>query len=887
MMGDSQSSCTSATRLYDSSRGGAETLSTSERLRLRRRSEPENLCGIGPSATELLRLFDRVLTSGTSEAALIWPQQLDGVAIIHALSALQRLGSCDSTGFATLFFPWSRSTGGTQRTLLIDRSYIDEATLPTLNRVLLESSGSSVTGYLMALHSLKHLLTSGKKDMRFRKAIENDPGLVHPTLFEITPQNGIENAGVRTYEDQFLRRLQRHTWISERREHTDAAADPLRTPFFLFGVHANAARIKLLRAASLDPRHGGRRPDIILIDLTRRARNRLGKNWRQPLARFLSIVRDLYGTECPPVLAVTDDVFVLQALRWEIIKEFDIRRSTITHHKRPAKSHVVLNSKPDLLGQESASGTGLSQITAEVYGADVLEVVDSGLKLRRALLDAGEEEIADAVTTAVSVLQNIIGLPGSPRELNKFLTENYEGFELQSMGAKFDHIAPRSKIKPALKLGLAGANHKRLSQFLISYDKLCELADTNNPGHKLFDECVRGLTRKATRSIIVFSSELLRGFAEWRIEGDAALSDVRPSLGRKLLLVDRREAIEELDLSQQEQKLFQRIIFIEPYADDLLHVLTRPWLPESVYVLSNLARVEQTLRRIRILLEIDGIEPIGDMLLAVQTEFERAMDGRSMDIPDLDAEPQLPRLGTLDLTTVAAPGSGHPRIITTSGNLQIRAFDGSEVALYDPEALQVFTRKLAKDLQPGEQICVFSHDFVDMAREKLSLTADASNVLSLYHEAVVGAVENLPGADITAKVNALRESMLNIDPTLALPGLLAMRHWIDVADLIDAPRNEVRPQAPRNRHHYLSFMNALGISEDVARHYWDWGIFWTRSMRIRTGSAFHQVFMRILIDPYGTISQLPEKRRHEVWRIYETAEHHVVTVVSNEPEGSR
>jgi hypothetical protein len=82
-------------------------------------------------------------------------------------------------------------------------------------------------------------------------------------------------------------------------------------------------------------------------------------------------------------------------------------------------------------------------------------------------------------------------------------------------------------------------------------------------------------------------------------------------------------------------------------------------------------------------------------------------------------------------------------------------------------------------------------------------------------------------------------------------------------------------------------MKALGISEDVARHYWDWGIFWTRSMRIRTGAAFHQVFMGILIDPHGTASRLPETRRHEVWRIYETAEHHVVTVLSNEQEASR
>ena len=362
---------------------------------------------------------------------------------------------------------------------------------------------------------------------------------------------------------------------------------------------------------------------------------------------------------------------------------------------------------------------------------------------------------------------------------------------------------------------------------------------------------------------------------------------MRPSLGRKLLLVDRREAIEELELDYREQKLFQRIVFVEPYADDLLHVITRPWLPEKVFVLANLARAEQTLRRIQILLQIEGIEDVRDKLVTVQKEFDRALSGRVIDIPDLDVAPALPRLGTLDLTAAGTPGSGPARIITTSSDLQIRAFDGSEVALYNPEALQAFSLKLAKDLKPGDQICVFSPDFVGMAREKLNLTANASDVLPLYHRAIAEAASKLPGADITSKTNALRERMLRIEPALDLPGIQAMRHWIDVATLIDAPRNEVRPQAPRDRRHYLCFMQALGISEELACHYWDWGIFWTRSMRIRSGFAFHQVFMGILVDPHGTASQLPETRRHDVWRIYETAEHHVVTVISNQREGEQ
>lgn len=865
---------------------GDEPVSETAPMVFRRRNDPAALCGIGPSASEVVRAFERGLASGKSEVLLIWPQSPDGVAVFHTLAALNRMADCDHSGLATLFFPWSRSTGATQRTLLIDKDHICGATLPALNRILSESPHNPAFGYLMALHSLKHLHSSGKKNKRFRRALEGDPGLMHPTLFELMPQCGIRNADIHTYKDQFLRRLRRHTWIAERQEHIEAAADPLRTPFFQFGVHPDAVRIRLWRAAGLDPRHGGRRPDAVLIDLTRRARNRLGKGSRQTLSRFLGIVGDLYGEECPPILAITDDVFTVQALRWQLIKDYDVRREAEGAHKRPIKTQVILSPKPDPLDQEIIAPDSPPEITAEAYGTDVLAAVDSGLQLRRSLLDAGDSEIAEAVAAGVDVLQNLVSLPGPARDFLEFLADNYEGYERQSRGVRYDHLAPRGKIKTALQQGLAGRHHHQLEQFLAKFDNLCRVTASENPGQKLFDDCIRRLAPKVTRSIIVFSSELLRGFAEWRIESDPTLADVRKSLGRKLLLVDRREAIEELELSRQEQKLLKRIVFIEPRADDLLHVLTRSWLPDKVFVLTNLARAEETLRRVRILLELDGIDPIRERLLALRHEFERVMEGRRIDLPDLDAAPPLPRLGTLDLTAASPPGAGALRIIETSGDLRVRAFDRSEVALYDPEALQVFSLALVKDLQPGHQICVFSPEFVSMAREKLSLTANASDVLALYHKAVAGATKALPGTDITSKTTALWERMHGIDPSLSLPGLAAMRHWIDVEDLIDAPRDEVRPQAPRDRRHYLCFMKALGISEDVARHYWDWGIFWTRSMRIRTGAAFHQVFMGILIDPHGTASRLPETRRHEVWRIYETAEHHVVTVLSNEQEVS-
>jgi hypothetical protein len=711
---------------------------------------------------------------------------------------------------------------------------------------------------------------------------------MHPTLFEVIPQAGTQPANLTDPGENFLRRLRRHTWINERSEHINAANDSSKTPFFLFGVHPDAVSIERLRKAGLDPERGGRRPDVILIDLTRRSRNALGGNWREAISKFLAAVEELYKAACPPALAMTDEVFVLQSLRWKILNDYDLRRGVAIPPKHPAPSRLILNSKTDVLDSGTAAPTPLDELSAEVYGADLLNFVDSGLKLKRSLLDAGDHDVASSVTSALLALQNLIGLPGPPQQFQTFLSDNYQGYELQNLGSRFDHLTPRGKIVSVIKLGTAGTHHAQLSAFLTTYDKLYSVAATQNPATRLFDDCLTKLAKQPLRSIVAFASDLVRAFAEWRINQESTFADVRSKLGREIILVDNKEASEELERAAGLQLPCEQILFIEPYSDHFLQVLAHPALPPKVTVLCHLAHAKQILQRTDALLQLDGIAPVEWNLLIAQESFQKALSGHTIDIPDLDTVLLPPRLGTIDLTGPQTQGTGPTRIIRTSGYVQIRAYDSSELAVYDPDALQPFSRKLAKDLEAGDQICVFSPEFVDAAREKLHLSATAPEVLTLYHNAVAEAAAKLPGYDLAAKVDGLRHLILKIDPSLSrsLPGPQSIKQWIGVADLAETPRDEVRPQAPRDRQHYLCFMKALGIADEVAQRYWDWGIFWTRSMRIRNGAAFHQVFMGVLIDPHGAISRLPAEYSQEVWRIYETAEQHLVAVVSNNSEGN-
>lgn len=851
---------------------------------LRRHTEPDTPRGIGKSGRQVLAAFNRVVSTDHSEALLLWPEGIEGNGVFHGLAALERIGSCDAQGLATLIFPWNRNSGLTQRSILVDKSSLVKKTLPSLNRALPLASKNPALGYLMALHSLGHL-PKGLKSKRWTSALARDPSLAHPTLLEIMPYRTIQNASTDSSQDNFLHRLRRYTWIKDREEYIQAAGDPKRTPFFLFCAHPSALSAHAFRIAGLDQASGGRRPDIVILDLMRRPRNSLGSDWRKSLDQFIGALSEAQGNQCPPILAVTDDIFALETLRWKVLNAYDDRRGRSSNAKLPSRSQLVLNAQSDVLSTDEIVPAALGKIVIEVYGTDLANFVESGWALRRSLSAAGSQDIADAVSAALHALQNIVALPGPPRQFNDFLVATLEGYERDHQGMKFDHLKPRGQIASTLKLGLAGSHHAELERFLKTYDELCSAAFSNNSGARLFDESLQRLIQSPARSLVAFSRGLIRDFAESRVETDEALAAARSRLGHDVLFVDRREAAEELALAGQGNTSFERILLVQPHAEDLLHLLMRPTVPKEITVLTHLAAAGLILRRIEVLLGLEGVEPVKANLLALQGELERAISGRLANLPDLEMDFVPSRSGTLDLTAAGDGGAGVTRVIQTSEHLTIRAYDGSDVAVYNPDALQGFSRRAAKDLRPGDQICVFSPEFTEAAREKLNLTADASEVLNLYHRTVAEAASRLPGQDMTAKAESLRRLILKIDPSLPLPGTQSLRQWIDVADLIDAPRSEVRPQAPQTRPQYFCFMKALGISDEIARHYGDFGVFWTRSARRRSGTAFHQMFMAILIDPHGVISRLPAARHQEVWRIYETAEQHVITVTSNRAEG--
>src|SRR6185437_1730286 len=108
----------------------------------------------------------------------------------------------------------------------------------------------------------------------------------------------------------------------------------------------------------------------------------------------------------------------------------------------------------------------------------------------------------------------------------------------------------------------------QLAAFLKAYDTLVFTAASDNPGTRFFEDCLAKLNKDSQRSLIVFSSELIRSFAQWRIETETHLQYARQKLGTEIVFACVPEIAEELSRAPDTANPYDHIVFIEPYPDD-------------------------------------------------------------------------------------------------------------------------------------------------------------------------------------------------------------------------------------------------------------------------------------------------------------------------------
>lgn len=849
---------------------------------LRMIEEPDTPLPLSGGAQSLLSLYEQTILRNESRVALVTPGRLGELSMLHSLAALNLVEICDRERLTTMLFPWSRSGATYQRKLIVNRPIL----CGRISRALHRLDGRPPTqrdSYILAINSLNEVT----KNDALREKLQTDPAAGHPTLFEIMPYLGVHRSSVTSSSGRFLERLRKYTWLSRggSRRLTDAS-ESATAPFFLIGIGGDAAERDALIKAGLDPARGGRKPDLLLLDMTIRRRDRLGADWKKTLSGFLDAVLELYlDVGPPPVFAITDDIYCLQSLAFTVLKDWDRWRLPTNARERTApQTSLVLKVATGFFGGPLEVGTDVPKVTANVFGTDLLKVVEAGYRVRRKLLDDGEKELGNAAGAAANVAQNLATLPGQPNMFFEYLREEFEGYQLKQRGDKYDAPALQAELRAAREGGIAGRHHTELVDFSTSFDTLIASINKDNAGRKLFDETLRRLEKKKERALILFPNPFLRDFASWRVEKDFFLFDIRYAVGKSIVFATPRELGELLDsFVQQHGDGKTVLICIEPSFDVMMNLLCRLSLPQRLMIQCSLPRAAQLARRLRLTSELGGAQPIAARLLPLIEGLERSSTGHTAEISVFDPEAPVAARTLIDLTGGAGPGGEFPtRCIELTSGASIRVYENSELAVYDGDELDDFEKRAANVIAPGDRVCVFTEELSDIARGMLKHTVDAPEMLALYHRKVSEAVEKLPGASVGQKAAQLRLRMQELAPEADLPPSSAMQYWLGVEDLQNKPRSEVRPQAPRHFETYALFMKAIGIGEMAAEQYWLLGIAWTRSARIRGGNHLHQVLMSIIVDPHGTLSQLPGiVDSEDVWRLHELAKENIETVVSN------
>ncbi|MCW8916706.1 MAG: hypothetical protein OQK24_12760 [Magnetovibrio sp.] len=819
-----------------------------------RRIESASLVNPSLPAAKIVNLLRRVWATGQSEVAFLWPYEFSGHSFIHAYAQLTDITQ-GYEGFAdagmTIFYPASRRTGSNQRSLLIDREY-----LVSINKDWLNKTSDGLNGiegsrercqarYHTLLNRVKDLSPSyaGHSDSLQRK-LEAAPERQHPSLYEVTPRKFLDPDPKysKEPEDGFFRRSMMFSDLSGivkvSNGQVSEAIEPKLTPWLLVSWHGLVRGQEFIsRTPVIKERH----PDAILLDLTYRARRRLGLNWKKIVKREISSLPGGLGSI--PMLCVTEDPFVANFARFELIGTVAKKGK-----RRPGKCTFIHNRDRDPTSKRTAEEKPFTcekiEIATKTFASDLALISAEASTLRKSVAGLADDAIAKSIDLCVGVLRSIVNLPTSVDEL---FNEAQETKPIASWMAKnFDLGGAVSTLREQ------AANADRYEADLNTFaDKVIELSKSMTQDgsgaatylNSLFDD----ISKKGTNSLVVFpdalSSEIIEDWLECSRKGDFLSS----ALESKIRITHGREAQNLLIHGNS----FGRVVFVSPKPRDFFAALTHYNLPKRIIIIADASGAKSIVKYGEKLMEFCNEEPSLQRIETVIKAINESLDANIVDLPDFTYTPSYSvSADYIDLTYDGdSHESGDVTTIEMTNDIVVRAFDTSEMVVRDHDFTSTYRKVLAKDLSVGDEVVVAGPEFLAVIRDRYDLKAQAEPLLAEYHNLIQKARDELDGGSIKEKSEKLYEQMRCLVGDKPLPDVQSVIRWLDIESQ-EAVCPDLRiPQAPRHRHVFDAFTTALGIDPQLAGFHWQYGIVPTRGARISSGANFRKLYFAALVDP--------------------------------------
>lgn len=822
---------------------------------------------ITPAYRRLVRSAAEVATDGSAQVVMPWPPARMSASAIIGLLTIAAVASAEteqvnvqgssekgrqrSDEVRAIVFPYARSTHAQARQVQVDRRVLGAVNFEHLKRYMNETVDAA-KDFHQVLSRVRNL-TGRAKDGRHYAEFE------HPILDEIVPHG--PPRGERVSNSTLLWRTRTKTDIAKQRR-SGEADDPAKASFFLYTIRSDERVGINLHAIK-------RAPDLLILDLTRAARNRLGWDWVRKASEMVACLREVHPST--GILAIADDPWTYSTTRFDIL---GTQRPGRNSKPIPAAGHIVYSEVPNIVRPTGSGNTafdGGGRIDVDGFFGDVDHNIEALRRLANSLTDKGDAEGSTTARNLIATVRRTALLPGSLGELSRFL-------ERETSTAAADDLLALYRVTADLTTlddprSLASQIDAEVGS-LSSARELMRTLDGGTPMTTLLEGAIQPTLRSSSKSVFVFRSDLVSEFAADRLTAkhpklnDRIESEMIRFGGERLL-----RAVANLPPSSRNQ--FKRVVIVAPTRTAILTTLTQPWLPEKVTILADADTLAFAARDAeRLAGEID-IAPLAIRLRAFAASANKRVEeiGRHVvrfEMPTDDVE--FPNGQVIDLS---GGGRGERNLveIALKNGQRIIARRSTEIVLRDDGAATTsFVERPASQVKKGDEVCVIGHGFVERARTLVNIRATAAEEIRDYHQLVIDRFAAIPEHTVIAKLRSLVAAMG--EP--AVPAETA-RYWIDLDHEIDKPLHDVVPHAPQEEQTFMRFTAALGISERMAQTFWRWAVVAQRSHRVRYGNVFHDAFRGILTDPHAAMAS-NRNRTDEIRTLRAMAEEHVAIV---------
>jgi hypothetical protein len=820
---------------------------------------------------KLISLALEAINTDSRRAILCWPTFAPSPAAVVAMLMLGDCESCDPItqggyaalsapwGLRALIFPYARTAHRALRHIYVDKNYLHGNQLKHQIRCIGSNEDPAFADFHKTLARV-HTLTGKTRDG------EVYPEFANPCLDELLPSGPCAGTSGRS---ELLGRISKKIDLKEITR-TKAADDPNAAKFYLFGIWANDNAEEQLKALKTPP-------NLVILQLDAVGRRRLGKHWEIRIKDFLSALESRMGNI--PVLALTDDPWTYDRLRFDTLFSKPRKRK-----EPPCPSDVIFATDSEIITdiiKPPAEYAPIKNCSVLAYAGEVEKLLRRLRSNRLAATQSGDGESAERLGRLVGVVRRCTSLPGSRAEFSQYIEDQCGALAAAELmvpyrvGATVKELRDSHGAWPQLA-------RMELMSMCDAVQSVWDRTDLLTPMKPLLRELVSTrFLHNSSRTVLVFQNEMLADFGAHVLMNDQEIGPkVTDRIEKGMIRLLDRHGLEDLDgLPKPDRNHIKTLVVVSPSRAAMLELLTKPWLPENVVVLSDADTLESSARdtdRLSSYPELNPLKQRFDAFTAKAAEAVSRVHGvvvaldRQLEAQD-DAE--TPYNLVVNLAGKVRENQTLYRIELAGGHgggQVVIAKPGSKLVVQDrSQVLPIYKEVEARELAEHDRICVIGDAFVEMARPLVNITKRAAEEIRDYHLQVKKRFAEIPGDSVQARLRILIERM-------GVEGIAPQRahYWVDLDDQLSATLDDVVPSAPRDFPLFQAFMKALGLTGAIVEKYWMWAVIAQRSHKLQAGMSIRDAYRGILVDSYSAQSDNPT-RVQELRRLRAAAENFV------------